>query len=540
MNTLAMSLLFACVGIMLAWLARRPARRLVGAGPAFCLWALPALLGAAAWLPAWQSGSVHAAAFPNLPVIVVAPTATPAGDAGMDAMHLLLMLWLAGMGVMLVRLAIHCLRIARRSRPLPAPMRAALEPALAGLDPRAIRLHPAGPAVCWLPRCRLLLPADMLARFDRAQRVHVLAHERMHLRRHDPAWSLLAELMLAALWFFPAAWLAMGRFHLDQELACDAAILDRSPRQAGAYARALLAGTATPRAATLTAPWLSRSQLKERLTMIHRHSHTLLHRRAAYALLATLLGTAALAVHAAMPATPRPSPPSPANAPVAYAASVRQSATPAVAGSMVESPAFVRRPPPRYPADARKNHEQGTVMLLVLVGTAGQPLQIKVDHADTNASQSLVAAATQAAAKWRFQPMLRDGKPGRFWARVPVIFDMRTASSPEFSAAPYVNLASRAQHPPVYPPDAIKHHQQGTVVLLVLVDAQGNPTQVKVARGVTPTLDKAAVSAAEHWRFTPAVRDGKPFKAWARVPVMFSLQELDSTHSAQQKASPTH
>jgi protein TonB len=66
---------------------------------------------------------------------------------------------------------------------------------------------------------------------------------------------------------------------------------------------------------------------------------------------------------------------------------------------------------------------------------------------------------------------------------------------------------------------------QGTVLLKVLVDANGKPVQVAIERSSgSRTLDDAA---REHilaaWRFHPAMRDGHAIEAWALVPVQFNL-----------------
>ena len=56
------------------------------------------------------------------------------------------------------------------------------------------------------------------------------------------------------------------------------------------------------------------------------------------------------------------------------------------------------------------------------------------------------------------------------------------------------------------------------VELCVLVDARGQVTEVRVARGGTP-FDSAAVDAVRWWWFEPARTSGKPVSAWTRVDV---------------------
>jgi len=65
---------------------------------------------------------------------------------------------------------------------------------------------------------------------------------------------------------------------------------------------------------------------------------------------------------------------------------------------------------------------QGTVILLVLVGVNGQPLEVKVDK--SSGYHELDRAAIRAAKGWQFNPGTTDGVPTKGWARVPVTFKL--------------------------------------------------------------------------------------------------------------------
>lgn len=80
--------------------------------------------------------------------------------------------------------------------------------------------------------------------------------------------------------------------------------------------------------------------------------------------------------------------------------------------------------------------------------------------------------------------------------------------------------------PPPYPSLAKRRGWEGTVLLRVRVDTNGRPREVVIERSSGHALlDR---SASEHvlarWRFQPALRDGEPVGAWARVPINFTLQ----------------
>ena len=76
---------------------------------------------------------------------------------------------------------------------------------------------------------------------------------------------------------------------------------------------------------------------------------------------------------------------------------------------------------------------------------------------------------------------------------------------------------------PIYPDFARRAHVQGTVVLMMVVDEQGLPVQVRALEG-HPTLQEAAMQAARQWRFEPARLDGRPVSASFRLTLNFRLK----------------
>lgn len=65
--------------------------------------------------------------------------------------------------------------------------------------------------------------------------------------------------------------------------------------------------------------------------------------------------------------------------------------------------------PPRYPAEARRLKEEGTVVLLLTVGPDGRVADIHVSR--SSGSNRLDNAALTAVKKWRWSPTLRNGQP---------------------------------------------------------------------------------------------------------------------------------
>lgn len=86
-------------------------------------------------------------------------------------------------------------------------------------------------------------------------------------------------------------------------------------------------------------------------------------------------------------------------------------------------------------------------------------------------------------------------------------------------------IAYETATPPAYPLQALRAGVQGTVLLKVLVDADGKPVQVVIEHGSGSRLldDAARKHVLASWRFHPATRDGHAIQAWALVPVQFAL-----------------
>lgn len=393
-------LLFVTMALGLVLLARKPVRRLFGAGPAFALWCLPLILAGMPWLPAAPQG------WTILPATHVLAFTQPVATTATGTHHwreALLGLWLLGIAIGVLRLATCYLRLHRGTRPLPADMLDHLPIDLPGLDSRRLRLHPSGPAVLWAPRASILLPVDFLEHFDMDERRLVLRHELGHVRRGDPLWSLLAELVAALLWFHPLAWLSLPRFRLDQELACDEHVLRASPQDDAPYARTLLRSIGVEARPVLMS-WLIEPQLKQRLIMIGRTRRSGTRRRLGYGLLALVLaGSASLALATT---------PLQANVPAS------------------QELGYNARIPPRYPIDALHDKEQGTVVLRALIHADGSVGTITYDaKRSTTTSTDLITSASNAVKQWHFKPRMKDGRAVEGYARIPINYSLDEPSA---------------------------------------------------------------------------------------------------------------
>lgn len=125
-----------------------------------------------------------------------------------------------------------------------------------------------GPILIGALRPRIVLPADFEQRYTRPQQDLIVAHERCHLRRGDTQFTLVACLLRCVFWFNPLVHLAWPRFRMDQELACDAAVLRAHPGHRRAYAEAMLATRTSAPALPVGCAWRTGHPLATRIRMI--------------------------------------------------------------------------------------------------------------------------------------------------------------------------------------------------------------------------------------------------------------------------------
>ncbi|MFU8878407.1 MAG: M56 family metallopeptidase, partial [Wenzhouxiangellaceae bacterium] len=296
-----LSLVLAAILLLRPWVLAR-----LGAPAAYRLWVLvPLWLAAAmpavvwpAFMAAWLPVSGTAILLEAVRATALAGPAAGETTEALPAALLVGTFWLIGVAAMLAMLAhrwIGAARLLQDARPAPAQ----LSEQVPGVAHRAIGISDrlTGPTVVGIRQPRILLPADFGERFDPETLTLILRHEAVHLGRRDNLANLLAELLLALMWFNPLAWLARRAFRTDQELSCDSRALAESAGPGRiAYARSLLdlstSSRSGPDSRALACPWHSMSTLKRRIKMIDIHHPGHFRRLPGLVLLAALAGAA--------------------------------------------------------------------------------------------------------------------------------------------------------------------------------------------------------------------------------------------------------
>ena len=76
---------------------------------------------------------------------------------------------------------------------------------------------------------------------------------------------------------------------------------------------------------------------------------------------------------------------------------------------------------------------------------------------------------------------------------------------------------------PEFPENYRKKHFNGNVQLYLWVDENGNPTHVRVIKGLGPAFDGSALKAVQQYKFKPATLNGKPVGVDLYIDVNFTM-----------------
>lgn len=399
----------------------------------------------------------------------------------------------------------------------------------------------------WL-RPVILVPAGAMLHLRPEALEAVLAHELAHVRRADYLVNLLQSLAEALLFFHPCAWWLSGRIRELREHCCDdaAAALCGDPLilAEGLSNLERLRRRIQPDPEPALAA--AKGKLMSRITRLFRPQDLPVSqgRGLIWTLVgASLLGAAALTAQqttalktpkagaTAMPDSARLSilhqPPAPPDS----AETKTESGPQDFDFSKIK--VTHRPPPPAYPADAKRQMIQGTVVVELTVDEEGVPVSAQA----LEGPPQLAPTAVEYAKAWRFEPAKVNGKAVKARFKLTMPFRLRE-DAPAFKTSKgkvdntpgqaqdtdFSRIKVKHQPPaPAYPAEAKTHGIQGTVEVEIIVDAQGVPVGVKALSG-PEELRPTAVAYAEDWRFEPFKVKGKAIKARFKLTMPFRLR----------------
>jgi TonB family protein len=231
-----------------------------------------------------------------------------------------------------------------------------------------------------------------------------------------------------------------------------------------------------------------------------------------------------------------------------------------------ESSRILSKVPPVYPPLARQARVSGTVTLQVHISGSGDVESVNL----ISGHPMLGPAAVATVKQWKYKPYVLNGSAVPVETTVVVNFTLSDATAPaKEDAAESVPQAETGKRPassaqqepdgvargddasamprvatpqrirvsqgisaglliskvnPDYPPEARKARIEGTVLLRILIDKEGNVTSVKLIGG-HPLLADAAIDAVKQWKYKPFLLNTQPIEVDTEVVVNFTLKE---------------
>ena len=404
----------------------------------------------------------------------------------------------------------------------------------------------AQPATFGVWRPVVLLP-ETVAALPAQERLAVVCHELLHVRRRDWLWTIAEEALRTAFWFHPAMRYAISRIQASREEVVDAEVVARTGDRRG-YMRALLAFAEQPAVVT-TAAFVRPRQLSARLRRMTEEIHmSRLRLRMAVTTFTIVLvsafvlaaGTFRYEVAAQQPADAVPIEAVQFTAPLARA--------------------IVRMDRPIYPPDAWRAGIGASVSLVIRVDpnglvtlerepswqitiTSTSPVDAVESFWARQGWTDFVNVVTEAIGRWQYVPadspvtvpMQVTFTPTRVVGPPGIqLFQRSDGGSLVFvgtSGQPPVRVGGAIRPPtklanalPVYPEVARLARVQGVVIVEALIGTDGAVSVARILRSI-PLLDQAALDAVYQWRFTPTLLDGVARDVIMAFTVNFTLPE---------------
>lgn len=482
-------------------------------------------------VPSWtvvMPAAAPPAAKPPKPTAIVpmTPATTPSAlhaDVSPGRPMRFSLVWAGGFAIgvaVLIAGLIRLTRIARRGRPV-ADTRwidsARSVAATYGITQPVVLLETDAPflvATWGLRPARVLLPPGACGWSDGRIRA-VLCHELAHVARADWAVQLTAQVVLAALWFNPLAWLACRRLRRESEQACDDAVLSRGIGAAD-YAGHLVTLARVSRRPSWSS-WMPALPMA-RPSAFERRIAAMLNPRVDRRPVSRRAVSACAAVIASLT--------------LATAAVRAVQAPAALTGTVYDATGGVMPGAEITLEDAQQHTSQATTDATGRFAFPGIGSGRYVLSAKLAGFKSLRAEIDlRAASDWDRVVTLQVGT---LQETITVSERRMTPAAAAPAAGPIrVRVGGNIRVPrktldvrPVYPTSMREAGREGQVPIEAVIAADGSVSSVRVTSAqVHPDFAIAAVDAVRQWRFTPTLLNGQPVEVVMTVSVTFSLSD---------------
>ena len=275
-----------------------------------------------------------------------------------------------------------------------------------------------GPVTMGVQQKLVLLPLGMIETLPEKDLQTVIAHECMHMHRHDFLKNLLYELLSLPIAYHPLLWLTRTRIMETREMICDemAAGIHGQKEYARSLLRLARLLVEGPAAVTPHTIGIFDANVFERRIMNlseDRIEVRGLRRMTLVAASAVLgLGISASAMAIAMHVNP---------------AAASQNDTAAQApkqlsvSAKIMSGNLLNKAVPVYPPDAKKAKIEGAVVLSAIISRDGNVEKLRV----LSGPRLLQQSALDAVRQWKYKPYLLNGDPVEVRTTIHIIYNLK-------------------------------------------------------------------------------------------------------------------
>ncbi|MGH9585329.1 MAG: TonB family protein [Acidobacteriaceae bacterium] len=272
-----------------------------------------------------------------------------------------------------------------------------------------------GPVTIGFAQKIVLLPVSMVSTLPESDLHTIITHEFAHMRRNDFAKNILYELLSLPISYHPLAWFTRERITESREILCDQMASELGSRTQ--YARSLL------RLASLLVAGIparsphaigifdTRKFERRIMKLTEKQSKIPTLRRLALltACIAFALATCGSALALSTSVIPS-----------ASTASSSKKAAPLTVSPGIMAGQRIGGDDPKYPAEAKKDKVQGTVILDAIIGKDGTIHKLHV----ISGPKELRKSAADAVRTWKYKPYLLNGNPVEVETKINVVYTL--------------------------------------------------------------------------------------------------------------------
>lgn len=413
----------------------------------------------------------------------------------------------------------------------------------------------------------LILLPEIYQELDVQAQASILAHELIHVRRHDWLAAMAEQLLLALFWYHPAVWWLVRRIEVTREQVVDHQVLELNIDRRK-YLESLLCTVANHAVVPSANQFFTRHHLQERVTLLLEEIHMSTARIiASLALSAVVLSFGAMMAMSSFPLTAPPKALPSAPAPKAAELEQQSAAVSATAAprSAAQQPVALEKDPGSSSLNSGRAATAPRSSQEMISGTVVDPSRARIPNvqitvADQDTKDTIAIATTDlkgdfaieipAAQKVQltfrtegFRPAVvnnaQSGQPpmtitlmlGSVNETVTIVAGSLPGSSAPAPKVQPIRIGGNVQVSklirrvePIYPVEARQQGIEGVVMIEVYVGLEGEVLSTRVVKGI-PLLDDAAVAAVRQWRYTPCLLNGEPQLWPATVTLIFKLDK---------------